>query len=287
MSKTALYIISDRHAGHVHGLTSPHSELKEMVPMKGKNVYSKVNLNAVQQAVWQVTSEARKWGGYNLQDYDKYLIDLGEVIQGNQYPDDLMTDKLHEQRKLSRDAVEPFLELSGMKGARIYYATPWHDGGAGDAPETIADELQQSYLDLDIRAQHKSIINIDGFRLQFFHTGPSPGKRFRLQPNGAYWAAHDLILRNTSEGEPIPDLVVTAHNHLPSRAKPYFFIDGDWVGCEWMTTPPLCGPGAFSRKVANPDYFYCGMSVVRIVDGKLYDIETFSVKLYDYIREAW
>lgn len=287
MSKIALYIVSDKHTGHVHGLTNPNSDLKEMVPMKGKPVYSQVHLNAIQQAIWEVTAEARKWGGHNLQDYDKYLIDLGELIQGNEHTDDLMTDKLNEQRKLAREGVEPFLELSGMKGARMYYATPWHDGGAGDAPETIADELQQKYLDLDIQAQHKSIIDIDGFKVQFSHGGPSPGKRFRLQPNGAYWAAHDLILRNTAEGEVIPDLVVTAHYHQASRAKPSFFIDGEWVSCEWMTTPPLCGPGAYSRKVANPDYFYCGMSIVQIVDGKLLHIETFTVKLKDYVKETW
>ena len=287
MSNVALYVLTDGHSGHEHGLLSPHSELKESVPMKGKPIYSNVHLNAVQEAIWQVTSEARKWGGYHLQDYDKYLINLGELTQGNKYTDNLMTDKLNEQRRLARDAMRPFLDLKGMRGARFYYATPWHDGGEGNAPETIADELQMEYPALDIQAQHKSIIDVDGFLMQFSHTGPNPGKRFRLQPNSAYWAAHDLCLRNIAEDEPIPDLVITAHYHNPSKAQVGFFVDGDFIECTWMTTPPLCGPGAYSRKVVNPDFFYCGMNIVRVVDGKLLDIKPFNVKLYDYVKEVW
>lgn len=285
MRKVALFVASDKHSGHRQGLANPKTKLKEDVPMKGEDVYSQVALNALQVALWDLTKSVRRWSGSNLRGYEKWFIDLGEVVQGNEYSDDLMTDRMNEQRILARESIEPFLELKGVKGARIHHATTWHDYANGSMPELIADELQMSYPKLDIKANHKSMIEIDDFLLQFFHTGPNPGKRKRLEPNGAYWAAHDLMLENMIEHEPIPDLVVTAHHHKPSKATPSFVQKGEFTSCTWMTTPPLCGPGAFSRKVANPDYFYVGMSVVLIVDGKLLDIVPFFAKMYDYTKE--
>ncbi len=101
MSKIALIVKSDGHSGHREGHCSPDTELADDVPMKGRAGKHKVNLTGTQQAIHQVSLDALSYVKSNCKGYQKWYIDLGEVMQGNRYIDNLQTSDMHEQKMIA------------------------------------------------------------------------------------------------------------------------------------------------------------------------------------------
>ena len=101
MSKIAMIVRSDGHSGHREGHCSPDTELTDDVPMHGREGKHKVNLTAVQQAIWEVGQEAILWTKNNCRGYKKVYLDLGEVMQGNKHTDNLQTSDIDEQKAIA------------------------------------------------------------------------------------------------------------------------------------------------------------------------------------------
>lgn len=275
MSKTAFIIISDQHTGHKNGLISPKSEMEEGVPAP---------IYPTAQSLWDITVQVRDWVNANCKKYDKWLINLGETTQGNQYQDDLLTAEMHLQFKWAAEAMYPFLDMKGMKGARFLQATSWHEYGDGSSSKLMVEMLKAKYQKLDIKQMNQSRMLVDNVLFEWTHHGSATSKRKYLEGNSAFLDAKDRVINHIIEGKKCPDLTFTAHTHKPSQAQASILSNGAYINNTQVITPPMCGAGAYSRKVANPSMYYVGMHVV-LTDGHGFEIVPFYKHLQDYVME--
>ena len=271
----AFIVVSDAHTGHKNGLLNPSSELEEGVP---------VPMYPIPKLLWSITEEVREWVDTNCKKYDKYLISLGETTHGNKYADDLLTSEMWLQFKLASETMYPFLEMSGMKGAHFLQATSWHEYGDGSSSKLMAENLKAKYKKLTIKQMNQSRIFVDSTVLEWTHHGSSTGKRKYSEGNAAFLDAKDRVLNHIIEEERCPDLSFSAHTHKPSMARAYLLSKGEYISNTQVITPPMCGPGAYSRKVANPSMFYVGMHVV-LADKHGFEVKPFYRRLKDYSME--
>ena len=269
-------VISDQHSGHKQGLISPSSEMEDGVPAP---------IYPVAESLWNITEEVRAWVGANCKKYDKWLINLGETTQGNAYKDDLLTAEMHLQFKWAAEALYPFLDMKGMKGARFLQATSWHEYGDGSSSKLMTEMLKMKYSKLDIQQMNQSRMLVDDVLLEWTHHGSATSKRKYLEGNSAFLDAKDRILHHLIEGKKCPDLTFTAHTHKPSKATASILNNGEYISNTQVITPPMCGAGAYSRKVANPSEYYIGMHVV-LVDTHGFEIVPFYTKIIDYVQEV-
>ena len=282
--KTAFIIRSDAHSGHREGHCSPDTELADDVPFRGRPGKHKVNLTTTQQAIGRVAADAIAWTKNNCKGYKKIYIDLGEVVQGNKHIDNLQTADMEEQKTIAVDTIKPFLRMCGK--ARFLQATSWHEGMNGQYSKAIASTLKGLYKSKDIQRMNKLWLDVEGFLIQFSHHGANTSKYKHLEGNAAHAAAKNMINESLIENERCPDLVFSAHCHKPSMGTAHVFSEGQYHSCTWAVTSPMCGLGAYSRQVANPNKYYIGMNVVQIVDGKLLHIEPIGARLTDYVLEV-
>ena len=268
-------VISDGQTGHKQGLVNPSSEMDEDVP---------IPLYAIPKSLWAITENVRAWIDTNYPKAHKWLINLGETTQGNQYKDDLLTAEMHLQFKWAAETMYPFLDMKGMKGARFLQATSWHEYGDGSSSKLMVEMLKAKYQKLDIKQANQSRMLVDDVLFEWTHHGSATSKRKYLEGNSAFLDAKDRVIQHLIEDKRCPDLTFTAHTHKPSMATASIISNGKYVSNTQVITPPMCGPGAYSRKVANPDLYYVGMHVV-ITDGIGFEIIPFYKRLFDYTVE--
>ena len=284
MSKIALIIRSDGHSGHREGHCSPHTQLANDVPVKGKPGTHPVGITATQQAIYRTGEDALLWVKNNCKGYKKVYVDLGEVMQGNKHIDNLQTADMDEQKAIALDVIKPFIRV--CDSAYFMQATSWHEGSNGTNSKSITSQLKAEFKSKNIQRMNKLRLVTDGFITQFSHHGVGTSKYKHLEGNAAYNAAKNLVNESLMEHEIHPDLVLSAHCHKPSWGTAHVLSDGRYHTCSWAVTAPMCGPGAYSRQVANPDAYYVGMNIVQIVDGKLLHIEPIYTRLTDYVMES-
>ncbi len=284
MSKVALMIRSDGHSGHREGHCSPNTKLPDDVPMRGRAGKHKVTLTATQQAINKVGEDSILWTKNNCKGYKKIYIDLGEVMHGNKYINNLQASDIDEQKTIAVDVIKPFLRMCDK--AYFMQATSWHEGNNGANSKAVASELKGIYKSKNIQRMHKLRLNINGYTVQFSHPGANTSKIKHLEGNAAYNAAKNMLNESLIENERCPDLILSAHCHKPSWGTAHVLSKGRYYTCSWAVTAPMCGPGAYSRQVANPHAYYIGMNIVQIVDGKLLHIEPIYTRLTDYVLEV-
>lgn len=284
MKKVALIVRSDGHSGHREGHCSPDTKLTDSVPMHGRQGKHKVNLTATQKAINKVAEDALLWTKNNCKGYKKIYIDLGEIMQGNKYIDNLQTSDIDEQKIIAVNVIKPFLRV--CERAYFMQATSWHEGMNGANSKAVASELKGVYKSKNIQRMNKLRLVIDGFMIQFSHHGVNTSKIKHLEGNATHNAAKNMLHECLIENERSPDLVLSAHCHKPSKGTAHVLSEGSYRSCTWAVTPPMCGPGAYSRQVANPHAYYIGMNIIQIVDGRLLRIEPIYTRLTDYVLEG-
>jgi hypothetical protein len=252
--------------------------------MQGHAGKHKVNLTATQQAIHKVGEDALLWVKNNCKGYQKWYIDLAETMQGNLHTENLQTADLDKQKMIAVDVITPFLRV--CKGARFMQGTSWLECSNGTNVKNVVSELYGRFKSKDIQYMNKLRLTIDGFTIQFSHHGVSTSKYKHLEGNAAYNAAKNMLNESLMENESYPDLVCTAHCHKPSWGTAHVLSEGKYHTCSWTVTAPMCGPGSYSRQVANPDRYYIGMNIIQIVDGKLLHIEPVYARLFDYVAEV-
>ena len=252
--------------------------------MQGRAGKHKVNLTGVQQAIHKVGEDAIAWTKNNCKGYKKVYVDFGEVMQGNKHIENLQTSDMDEQKTIAVDVIKPFLRMCDR--AYFMQATSWHEGINGANSKAVVSELKGVYKSKDIQRMNKLRFDVDGFLIQFSHHGVNTSKAKHLEGNATYNASKNMLNESLIENERCPDLVLSAHCHKPSMGTAHVLAGGEYHSCTWAVTSPMCGPGAYSRQVANPNAFYVGMNVIQIVDGKLLGIEPIYTRLTDYVMEV-
>ena len=268
-------VISDMHTGHKQGLISPDSKLDEDVP---------IPLYPIPESLWNITESVRDYVNTNCKKYDKWLINLGETTQGNEYQDDLLTAEMSLQFRWAAETMHPFLNMKGMRGARFLQATGWHEYGDGSSSKLMVEMLKFKYPKLDIKQMNQSRMLVDNVLFEWTHHGSATSKRKYLEGNSAFLDAKDRILHHIIEKKKCPDLTFTAHTHKPSQAKASILTNGAYINNTQVITPPMCGAGCYSRKVANPSMYYVGMHLV-LTDGHGFEVIPFYKRLQDYHME--
>jgi len=243
-----------------------------------------VPLYPVAESLWSLTKEVRDWVEKNCKKYDKWLINLGETTQGNEFKDDLLTAEMHLQFKWVAETMYPFLDMKGMKGARFLQATSWHEYGDGSSSKLMVELLKARYPKLDIKQMNQSRMLVNNVLFEWTHHGSSTSKRKYLEGNAAFLDAKDRIIQHLVERKRVPDITFTAHTHKPSKNTASILSDGAYIENTQIITPPMCGAGCYSRKVANPSMYYVGMHVV-LVDKHGFEVVPFYKRLYDYVQE--
>ena len=269
-------VISDRHTGHKRGTVNPSSKMDEDVP---------VPLYPTAESLWEIVETAANYVNVNYKKADKYLIDLGEAIHGNLHTDDLLVSDRDVQIRLSKEALAPFLGMNKLKGVRFLQASSWHEMGNGTASKLLKEQVKFEHPKLDVQHANQTRMMIGDVLFEFTHHGSATSKRKYLEGNSAFLAAKDRIINHLIEGKKCPDLSFSAHTHKPSVAKASILSNGEYINNTQVITPPMCGVGAYSRKVANPDLYYVGMHVV-ITDGIGFEIIPFYKRLFDYTVEV-
>lgn len=267
----AFVVISDQHTGHKQGLLNPDSE------DDGKPIH----LSAVQESLWEITQSVRDSLPKKA---EKWLIHMGETTQGNQHKDDLLTAEMYLQFKWSAEVLHPFLD-TGFKGVRFLQATSWHEYGDGSSSKLMVELLKEKYRKTDFLRVAQSRIAVGDLLFEWTHHGSSTSKRKYLEGNAAFLDAKDRIINHIIEGKRCPDITFSAHTHKPSKSSASILSNGEYVSNTQIITPPMCGPGCYSRKVANPSMYYVGMHVV-LTDGIGFDVIPYYKRLYDYTMEA-
>ena len=269
------FIISDQHTGHKQGLINPDSELADDVP---------IPFYLIPRYLWDITEEARLWVTTRYPKSEKWLIHLGETTQGNKYPDDLLTTDMSLQFKWAAETMHPFLKMKGMRGARFLQATSWHEYGDGSSSKLMVEMLKFKYPKLDIRQMNQARFAVGDALFEWTHHGSGTSKRKSLEGNAAFHDAKDRLILHLVEDERCPDITFTAHTHKPSKATASILSNGEYIENTQIITPPMCGPGCYSRKVANQPIYYVGMHVV-VTDGITWSVKPFYRKLKDYMVE--
>ena len=145
--------------------------------------------------------------------------------------------------------------------------------------------IKYKYPKVDVKQMNQYRALIGDTLLEFTHHGSATSKRKYLEGNSAFLDAKDRIINHLVEGKRCPDLTFTAHTHKPSMATAHILQDGKYVENTQVITPPMCGPGCYSRKVANPSMYYVVMHVV-LTDGIGYEVTPFYKRLLDYELEV-
>lgn len=272
---TCFIVISDTHTGHKQGLVNPDSKLEEDVP---------VPVYPVAESLWQITEEVRNWVNENCKNYNKWLVHLGELTQGTEYKEDLLTTSMFEQLKLARETIYPFLDMPKMKGARFLQATGWHEFDDGSSSKESAYVLKAKYPKLDIKQMNQSRTLVNDVLIEWTHHGASTSKRKYLEGNAAFLEAKDRIIHHLIERKRCPDLSFSAHTHKPSQNTASVLSEGKYIRNTQVITTPMCGPGCYSRKIANPDMYYVGMHLV-LVDKHGFEVIPFYKRLVDFHYE--
>jgi len=268
-------VISDSQTGHKQGLVNPDSKLEEDVP---------VPIYPTAQSLWDITENVRTYIDENCKKYDKWVINLGEVTQGNALRDDLLTGEMHLQFKWAAETMYPFLDMKGVKGARFLQATSWHEYGDGSSSKLMVEIMKAKYPKLDIKQMNQSRMKVEDTLFEWTHHGSATSKRKYLEGNAAFLDAKDRIIHHIIERKKCPDLTFTAHTHKPSQATAAILSEGAYITNTQVITPPMCGLGAYSRKVANPSIYYIGMHLV-LTDGHGFEVIPFYKRMTDYVME--
>jgi len=271
---TAFIVISDTHTGHKNGLVNPDSELEDGVP---------VPLYPVPESLWDIVITAADFVQKNCKKEDVHLIHMGETVQGNKYTDSLLTAEMSLQFKLAKDTLKPFI-TKNLKSIRFLQATSWHEYGDGSASKLMR-ELIKAKHQIDVKQMNQSRVKVGDLLFEWTHHGSATSKRYYLQANSAFLDAKDRVMFHNAEKIRCPDITFTAHTHKPSKATASILSEGEYVSNTQVITPPMCGPGAYSRKVANPSIYYVGCHVV-LTDGRGFEVIPFYKRLFDYDMEV-
>jgi len=282
-----IFIVQDKHTGHRQGAVNPESKIKDPVPIQGRSTHVPVRVGAYSELIWECLMQMKDWVDTNYPKSDKYFMDLGEIVQGTLYKDDLLTTVQAEQMELARDVYKPFLSMKNMRAVRFMTATSWHEYGQGSASRLMAEQLKSEYrIDVDWMNRSRILIKDADVLLQFQHHGPGASKRKRLEGSRAFWEAHDRVLRHITSKKRCPDYVFSAHTHRQSKGTAEIFDEhrGEYIKSTHVIAPPLCGPAAFSRKIDHREDYVIGGNVL-VTDGKMVHLEHFYKLTFDYTLE--
>jgi len=277
-SRTIILLKTDKHAGHLLGLLSPFTTLKEEDGEGGTYPYTP-SLTRTQEWLWHDVYAPSLAQVALLAGSDPIIsIDLGDYTHGTKYPQQLVSSSIANQILIAiANETYAIESLPTLTSLRLIEGTDSHELGDATSPILISAYLEDVYPHLSVKLLRHHLLTVGETSMDCAHHGPHPGSRKWLEGNVARLYLQDLMLKYISRGESPPTLVLRGHRHTyiaPVTWRIY------WEDVLYTSTllllPPLCGLSRFARQVTqSTPTLTCGIVALEIIKGQLHKIHPF------------
>lgn len=263
MTRSILVDLSDTHGGSKFGLMNPAVVLYDE-DHEGNLVPYSPRPTAAQSYLWELYQKNIA-ATVELAAGDPIDVLLnGDPVQGNKYPQGLVTPEVADHIAIAEANMMPWLEIPNVRTVRLATGTGAHEFGDGSATLSLAKLLQAAHPDRDIAATNHGLIDYGGCVVDYAHHGPHPGSRKWLEGNTARFYLRDLMLQEITNKRRPPDLVLRAHFHTYIHE----ILEMGEYRSELIITPSYCFMNGHARQATRSQYrVSVGQVVFEIVDG--------------------
>lgn len=268
LSKQNRFIVcqfGDKHGGNRLGLMNPDVRLRD----SQGNLYTP-ELNAAQVYLHEVYEKHVNQAIEFADGDDLYVIDLGDVTQGNKHQPETMSTRIADQLQIGRANFWYWLKYKKLKAIRLAVGTPAHNFGEQTAEEIVMDLLRIDAPDLDMKVLYHGLLDIQGVLFDYAHRGPQAGRRNWLKGNEARYYLRSLMEDELHMGNIPPHMVTRGHYH--SFVEEFLCIEsrGERYKSWLYTLPSYCFLGEYAVNVTSSQYFEThGMIVTEVIDGQI------------------
>lgn len=271
-------VMADTHAGSNLALRNPAWIIQRKVPKvddKGITYFEIEDYNPpmypVQELIWEKYLEARDDFIYIAGKDPIFILHLAEVCEGTYYANSSMRLKKDEQVQIAIANMDPWKGVDNVKMVRILSGDRPHEFDEGAAGRMVAKGLKSKFK--DVQAMDHSVLNVNGFKIDYAHKGPYPGSRKWLEGNVARYYLTDYMMRELIEFNRDPvDLVLRAHYHEPVEERRALRFQGGMKRSAILISPSMKFPDAHAKSVTQNKFSAAiGMSMVEVVDNKILD----------------
>ena len=256
-----LVVLSDLHCGHRLGLLAPDTELLE-IDAKGNVTAWTPSLGPTQEYLWDLYQG--HLDSIMARGLDVTLLVNGDLTHGAKYRDALFTESLHDQCIVAEQCLTPWLD-AGVKRVRIIRGTGSHTL-EGSTEGMIANLLSKGYPKADVAIVGHGLFELDGFRFDVAHHGPSKGIREWTSGNQCRYYLRSLMLTEIGRGQDPPEWVVRSHFHSympPER------VNAAGRTSEMVLTPSYCGMNGHGRQATRSQHVQShGLVLFEIGEGQ-------------------
>lgn len=268
LKKQSRFVVAqfgDKHGGNRLGLLNPDVKLRDSQgymyspePNEAQIYLHELHEKHVNQAIEFADGD------------DLYVIDLGDVTQGNKHQPETVSSRIADQLQIGRANFWYWFKYKNLKALRLVVGTPAHNFGEQTAEELIVEMLKLDKPTLDMKVLYHGLLDIKGVLFDYAHRGPQAGKRNWLKGNEARYYLRSLMEDELHMGNTPPHMVTRGHYH--SFVEEYLCIEANGVRHKsWLyTLPSYCFMGEFAINVTSSQYLEThGMIVTEVVDGQI------------------
>lgn len=269
-------VASDPHCGHKLGLMNPATVLYED---KVDKVESKIDheLSVFQEYLWNTVWLPAIRKVKDLADgCPVALIVNGDITQGKQHPEQLVTTSIANQFLIADAALKPWVEIvPGFSFLRFAFGTASHIFEEGTSPVMVNELFQRSFPKINTGIVRHGLLKVGGLGIDYAHHGPSQGIRDWTKGNQLRYYLKSIMAEHMKNNQEPPMAVFRSHYHYPHREIISEFVDG--IGGHPMTvesriylTPSMCGMNDYAYQASrSTSKVYNGFMVLEIENGKI------------------
>jgi len=182
-SRTIILLRSDTHGGHLLGLLSPFTTLKEEDGEGGTYPYTP-SLTRTQEWLWDEVYQPGLAKIAVLADSDPVIsLHLGDFTHGTKYPHQLVSSSIANQIRIAiANEVFAIECLPTLHAIRLIEGTDSHEFHDATSPILLTTYLEDVYPHIDVKLVRHHYIEIGQTSLDCAHHGPHPGSCSSISP---------------------------------------------------------------------------------------------------------
>ena len=267
-SRRFVVLLSDTHGGNLHGLMSPKTTYIRFDKDGNEYEYTPKPTD-IQEFLHKLYTHHVNQCLDVAGDNDIIVIHNGDIAQGTKHiDDDVMDLNLSHQKRIAEENMRPWLEAPSVSKLRFAEGTQAHEGIGNSMSYMVAQQLQAEYSGKNLKVVQHGLIDVDGFKIEYAHHGPSAGRRIWLKGNEARYYLRDKMTREIQAGRKPPDLYHYAHYH--ELVIETLRVNG--YKSTLIVTPSYSFPGAWTRQaIRSPSEVTNGLIMLEIFEGRLLD----------------
>ena len=258
--KTALIISSDHHINSTVAVCPPRVQLDD-----GGTYHPSIG----QQWLWRGWLEFIEWARDLSKGYKPLAIldgDLGE-LDTKRRSNQIITANKATITGMINDVIDPLADW--VDGMYFIRGTPAHVGKSSWLEEEIAGDYDNAvYYSKGIHSHYQVRLLADKIRVEAAHHA-SMGSIARTEKNAANLIAHDTMVAYAfALHQPIPHLVLRAHNHRWADSYDNFDTRAICLPCWSMATEYVYRIGKYNAKADVG-------GAVALIDGDKLEVHKF------------